>query len=322
MKKFYQTAAIIALAAIIFGAAFSIAGICIGGTVEAAGELVEIHSVHGIHFRFPFFWFGSDEKTDELTEEPFTEQIEVVGEHELEIHYTEDIEELQWDISYASVTVLPGEEFAIWGDNLDLELLESEVTGNMWYLSYNAEERWGWNWKEGLEIPSIKEATLYITIPAGKVLRYASIELGAGESYIEGLGVLSADLELGVGDVTLQSVEILEEGSIEVGVGSLELQSVGGNNLDIECGMGDIKGSVYLNGDTDIDCGMGNVELAVAGQESDYNYDVSCGMGSIKLGDHHSYTGASDAKLENGSSDTIYLDCGVGTITLIYRDKE
>ncbi len=332
MKRFYQATAIIALVAIVFGTVFSIAGVCVGGTVEAAGELVEVHGIRGFHFHFPFFWFGSKEETPiqreklelpaklEEPEAPVEERVELLGEHELELHYTEDIEELQWDISYASLTVLPGEEFAIWGDNLDQKLLESNVKGNMWYLSYHAEDSWGWNWKEGLEISPAEEAVFYITIPRGKVLQYASIELGAGKSYIEGIGIRSADLELGAGDVTIQSVEILEEGSIELGMGNLELQNVEGTNLDIECGMGSIQGSVRLDGDTEINCGMGNVELALIGRESDYNYDVSCGMGSITLGDHHSYIGISDASLENGARNTIYLDCGVGTITLLYRE--
>ena len=64
MKRFYKISAIVALTALIFGAAFSIAGVCIGGTVEAAGSLVEAYGIYGLHFHFPFFWFGSDQEVE------------------------------------------------------------------------------------------------------------------------------------------------------------------------------------------------------------------------------------------------------------------
>jgi len=343
MKRFYQIAAIIAACSLCVGFVVGLAGLCIGGTVDAAEKLVD---GRGIHFNFPFFWFGDDDEDDfeyswDVTEDTVDEVtisekwekddgIDDGIEEENENGYSitgnleEYIEELDWNIGYGKLTVKEGDSFSIQGKNLYENGFYSYVEDGVWYIDCELENSGfdlDWNWKSGFKASYTEHAFLEITIPKGKVFENAILSLGVGEAKLSDMTFEEAEIDIGFGNATFTNFTILEEGDISVGTGELKLVEFVGNDISIDCGVGTIKGNhCTLNGESELDCGVGSIGLELSGRKEDYNYEVNCDMGSVKIGEN-SFVGMNDTDINNEAENWIEMDCGMGSISIEFEKE-
>ena len=321
MKRFYRVTGILAGIALGCGIALSLVGVSMGGTVEAAEGLVRLP---GLHLDFPFVWFGSeDNRTPTTLTEEAGGRTEIswngMGDYDYAETYTRHIERLDWEIETGSVILEMGEEFSIRAKNVEEKDFSSYVEGDTWHLEYQEEgDNVNWILEEAVN-PAEESAQMVITIPEGRVLNEAKINLGAGVADFTGLEVEELKLEIGAGTARLQDLTVVEEGKLSVGMGELTLDGFDGHDISIHGGMGNVAVTGSLSGKTDIECGIGEIRMDLEASEEDYNYRVTCGIGNVEIGEE-SYTGVSDKKIDNGATDTIVMECGIGAIRLEFTE--
>lgn len=264
MKKFTKALLMLALAFFVSGAAFGIASLCAGFSMDEFVYMIEDGQLT----------IDNSAKWTEDIQRIVSDAVSPAGEFEW--FYT-DVESLKLEAGVADCTIIPydGEEWKVYGYQLPASFrckqngktLRISCGGRFWNLLGIGQEK----------------AQLELYIPEDQIVHEMKIDAGVGAIRVdEGIneGVLkceSMDLDCGVGDTDI-SVDIQEKLKIDGGVGRIWLTLSGkltDFNYDIDCGVGsiDIDGNHYAQlGDEyeidnhakkeiKIDCGVGSVEV-------------------------------------------------------------
>ncbi len=169
------------------------------------------------------------------------------------------------------------------------------------------------------------DATLRIGIPEGKVFEELSMEIGAADVQIE-TGLMASEIEiiLGAGDLTGDVSEApslkSDRMKLDIGAGHMAVTGVWAKELDLDCGAGEIELYESSTQNLDADCGVGSMVIEMLGKVTDYNYEVDCGIGEVVVGEN-SYNGLGETtKIQNGSENTMDIECGVGEIRVSFTE--
>lgn len=127
---------------------------------------------------------------------------------------------------------------------------------------------------------------------------------------------ISADAEAGL-------IELSEVGAKELSVktnaGEILADSFSAERLEAECGAGLITLDGEVTGAAEISCDIGEVLCTLSGGADAYNYEVECEVGEVLI-DGESYSGLNNKiKIDNGSSCEIGVDCGMGSIKIMFE---
>lgn len=156
-----------------------------------------------------------------------------------------------------------------------------------------------------------------ITLPKGRQFHTIDLEVGAGELTADSLLAQNLTVELGAGRTEIGSF-VCENAVISVGAGEVIIDNGMAEEMDLNVGMGDFQFAGEIIKELDADCGMGNMNLALSGEETDYNYAIDCGMGDVSVG-NTSYGGmVSGKEIDNNASVNCDLDCGMGNISIVF----
>lgn len=109
-----------------------------------------------------------------------------------------------------------------------------------------------------------------------------------------------------------------EKADFNVGVGNLQSSDFKSKEVIFECGVGNIDVEGEITKKASLTCGVGRIKLSLEGKEEDFNYNVNGGVGSIKVGSQKFSTMDSNKKIDNGASKDMSIDCGVGTIKVVF----
>lgn len=159
-----------------------------------------------------------------------------------------------------------------------------------------------------------KRGTVNIYIPKESQLDYVDIEMGMGSNEIKDVQIKELNLECGLGEAVLKNVAV-DKAYIEGGLGSIRARELVSQDLEITMGMGSVDIMGDLKNRVNIEGGMGELKLITTGQESDYNYKIIKGMGTVTINDER-YTSLEDIKINNGAPHNIYIEGGMGTISV------
>ena len=221
------------------------------------------------------------------------------------------------------------------------EYVRLAVSGNTDNLRYHVEEdglrivrKSNWTWRRvGVNRMSDK---VYLYLPKETSLDYADIELGAGSMESIGFIARDANIEVGAGEMDIESLTADNGAILSVGAGKIRIKNlvckatdldIGAGEIDIDnaevagdvnidLGMGNANIGGIIVGDLDVTCGMGNVILDMDDAEQDHNYKIDCSMGTVKVGSR-SYSGlGSEQTINNGSSSDFDIDCSMGNVTV------
>lgn len=283
MKKMTKVLLMLSLCFAIAGAAFGIAGICTGFTVEGFLQAVE---------NGDFSLEGPMAVTQGVSElisdtakgdmgSPHTDGglASGLGEgiRDIEQSYS-DIESVRLQLGAAKCRLIlwEEEEWLVKGDNLP-SVFTSEKKGNRLEISCT---------RSGLKLwQRDADAVLDIYIP-----KNVSLE--------------KVELEAGVGDVSVEEGFLICE------------------KLELQCGVGTCDIYADILGKAEIEGGVGEVHLTLAGKQQDYDYDLECGLGNIRIGENK-YDGAGiDRRIENGSDREIRLECGIGNVEIQFTEEQ
>lgn len=158
-----------------------------------------------------------------------------------------------------------------------------------------------------------------VFIPGDLLLKQLEIKAGAGEVEVNEIHAEEMRLDIGACTTSLKNVSA-DNMIINVGAGEVDLEGAEiADTITARVGMGEIDFEGIVGGNIDLDCGMGNVEFHNRGKAyDDYNYNVKCGAGNVEVGDF-SYSGLSTwKKIDNGSTKTMEIDCGMGNVEISF----
>ena len=336
MKKFTKGCLYTALVIFIIGAVICGVGGLLGGFRQLNG--MDIRELTGIPLVYKFgpngieygFRFWDDNDIDWRGYEKWQRINDNDGERILALT-ADTLRNLYIEVGACELHIEESED----------ECVRLAVGGNTDNLRYYVEENglrivrksnWTWRWA-GVNTVSDK---VYLYLPKETSLDYADIELGAGSMESIGLTARDVNIEVGAGEMNIDSLTADNGAILSVGAGKIRIKNlvcrttdldIGAGEMDIDnaevagdanidLGMGNVNIGGVIAGDLDVDCSMGTVILDLDDAEQNHNFDVECSMGEVKVGSH-SYSSLSSGVTTNNGSDSDYnIDCSMGTVTV------
>lgn len=214
----------------------------------------------------------------------------------------EDITELEMILGCCNVEISRRTDEKLCVDTSDLDFgdtgvsIRMETNGGKLKIYMEKEEKiW-----DVFQIHDRKNGfgTLYIEVPASERMEKITLQAGAADIMADGLCARKLELKVGAADCEIRDFDV-EALVAEVGAGDLELEGL-------------------CSGDVDLKCGAGETELALRGDEKDYNYSLKCGAGEIEIADQKCGGLAAVRDIDNGSSKTVEVTCGAGDVSITF----
>lgn len=209
-----------------------------------------------------------------------------------------EINAIEMELDCAELVVLEAldsTQIAVEAEIQDGDFYKNYVDNGVLYINYQLKKQ-----KNFFNRGKNENMRITLWIPKGKNFANVTLEVGAGNADMTAVA-LSCDvmeLEVGAGDVHMETIRI-------------------NNRLDVEVGAGKVKAARMDVKELNVECGVGKCEMGLSGKESDYNYSISCGIGKIKInGSEVRQIGASESKRHAEAIGTVNLSCGVGKIIL------
>ena len=172
---------------------------------------------------------------------------------------------------------------------------------------------------------ALEKQEVTITVPHNMKFDVLELFVGAGTAKLSNISSVydRAEIEVGAGKLTTETLTVENHIDIEVGAGSANILNLTAATANIECGVGKMSVKGAVEGDTSIECGVGHIEMYLDAAESDYNYDIDCGIGTVLInGSKRGGLFASNANMVNaGAKGNIKLECGVGKVELITQKR-
>lgn len=203
---------------------------------------------------------------------------------------------------------------------VDLEIRQSDafsVESNLKYLTVSEENgvlKIVEETKVGVTY-NVPKLTLYV--PSSTVFESASITTGAAKLTADTFTSKSLHLQLGAGDVRIESLNATSKAVIEGGAGKITVNGGTLKDLDLEMGVGELNLASVLLGDSDLTLGVGESNLTLIGNRDDYKVDIEKGLGSITV-DGKSVTDFGSSG--NGQNDVNIIG-GVGNINVVFSGE-
>lgn len=223
--------------------------------------------------------------------------------------FTEDIEELELEISAAKVTVS--------AENCD------KITVSTNLKNLTAKESGGkLTVKEKQSFITVTHSDAYIelVLPSDLVFDKVDIDGGAGRLEIKSLRTLKLDLDLGAGEALINALDVSSSADIDGGAGSLTVTDSVINNFDLDMGVGELKLEALLGGGCEISLGVGEADITLLGGRENYKLVLEKGIGEIYVDGER----VGNTKIGDGAC-KVDIDGGIGEINVRFSgidDKE
>ncbi len=291
MRKFIKFCIITACIMLFIGLVLGIGGIANGGGYEViqmarSGELTFNHE----DFDWKFL------KQDDYEVLYDIEEVNIFSK-EKEI-FTGDISKIQ-----IAEEILPKMEIILGGGTLEIRDSGDE---RIYLEAKNAEQLQAYADGDILKLKAIgrkigkEEMKIYLFVPADVTYESIDLEVGAGLLQISNLQCKELEAGVGAGELRVNRITVNGDADFSVGAGHIQAQA-------------DVLGNLM------VECSMGEADLALSGNEEDYDYEISCAAGKIKLGSR-SFQGMSAKKeIDNGADRDMKLDCALGAINISFE---
>lgn len=216
-----------------------------------------------------------------------------------------DIQELKLDINATQLVITEGDVFSVQSNNKYLKVSEQ---GNL--LEITETERHYTN--------TSNKIRLEICIPTGTTFKKVDIFTGAGQVNVDRLAAENLYLELGAGQVQIETLEATRSSKINGGAGQVIVNDGTLHNLDLDMGVGELRIKSALTGDCDLDMGVGATYLNLVGSIDDYRIELDKGVGAATLEGES----LSDGAVRGSGTNKIDIDGGVGEIRISFAEKD
>lgn len=162
---------------------------------------------------------------------------------------------------------------------------------------------------DGERISGAIHATVFVPVPSHSL----DANLGRGPCEITGLDLASADVNLGLGDLSLSQCS--GKWDINVGKGDAAVYGLSGT-LDINVGMGRLK-MAEVSGSADINDGLG----AISAERCQGKFDLNAGKGDVTWenaqgGSLAANAGLGSIHVRGGGGDELEINAGLGKVVV------
>ena len=217
----------------------------------------------------------------------------------------ENIENLDIDISAATLEIKNGKDLSVESNHNYLKVKEKDGT----LVISDEKPFWVFN---------VSGVKVILTVPYDKVFDKASVSAGAGRVSIESLSANTLDLDFGAGEVDIENLVGASKAEINGGTGKLTVRDGALCDLDLDMGVGALYLTSRLSGKCELDYGVGETHLVLLGTSEEYQIDFDKGLGSATLEGKE----MSDGSVYGTGDSKIYIDGGVGSVSISFRDYE
>ena len=223
---------------------------------------------------------------------------DVVGEMK-SYDVTETVKRLEIDLSGARLTIKTGDRFVVESNHKYLKV----ETGDSALTIKEDQPAFGFH-SEGAQV--------ILTVPEDFTFESVIISAGAGAIKADALLAERLSLDLGAGEVDIETLTATAKASINSGAGELKISGGELADLDLDIGVGEANLKSCLTGDCSIDYGVGELNLTLVGAQEDYCITMDKGLGTaiingVKMEDDTVY----------GSGETtVEVDGGVGELKI------
>lgn len=232
---------------------------------------------------------------------------ESIGEmHSLDLESEELPDTLYIDIAAAKLTVKIG-------DSLKVETNNKKIYCTLRSGTLKIEEKSKGSFSA--INTDLYKSELILTLPKDLVLKKAEINSGAGRIHIEDLNAKDISLDLGAGEVVIDSITAENEAEISGGAGRIEIKDATFGEIDVDHGVGELIMTAKVISGGSVDCGVGQITLKLLGGKDNYYIDVEKGIGSIKIDGANA---ENDSTHGSGSS-RIEINGGVGAVDIVFE---
>lgn len=347
MKKFTKIALIISLVAFLLGTGACAVGAGLGFSLSQFRDAAD----YGIFNISSYFWndrdfdndfdldWGNetDWEEDEVLEDETDWEDEAVIEDDTDWE-DEDRSGADWTKDTYTFEADKIKDLDIEFDSGQLEIVESESDSEIGVvleyksiienstrkltceedngvLKIDEDSKRKWN--------NLKKAYIILKLPKNKMFDEVDINTGAGITYLKhDLNAKDVKIEIGAGEVSgSNSIHAEDKLKLTVGAGVVSLNQLSAKNIDVDCGIGETTIKNVASEKLKILCGMGSVRVKLTDTETDYDYKIQCGVGSVSIGDSN-YSGLGRSKkIDNNSSKTVDIDCGLGDVEIDFTEK-
>lgn len=159
------------------------------------------------------------------------------------------------------------------------------------------------------------DPVLTLFIPEQTVFKKAEITTGAGRLTADILAAEILQLELGAGEVTIDTLSATSKADIDGGAGKITIGTGTLCNLDLDMGIGQLNLTSAIIGKSEMDMGVGETNLVLIGSRDDYALDIEKGIGSIAVDGKD----ISDFGSSGNGQNRIDINGGVGAIRITFK---
>ena len=157
------------------------------------------------------------------------------------------------------------------------------------------------------------EGKIIIYLPEDtKLLDEVNIDVDAGIVSIDNLYTRKLDLDLGTGEMMVDSLIVSDETKISGGAGEINIKSGKINNIDLDLGIGEAHINSNITGNSKINTGIGELNLILTSSLENYRMDFEKGIGKISLNGNSILDNVSVGTGEN----YIKISGGIGEIKI------
>lgn len=217
---------------------------------------------------------------------------------------SQNIARLEIDLSAAELVIQSGDEFRVESDHKYLSVQDENGC-----LTVTEEKRSFFSFSDAAQV--------IVTVPTGMVFDDAQITTGAAAVTIERLETDTLRLELGAGEVIIDSLTANAKAEIEGGAGRLVIRDGCLYQLDLDMGAGKLELTAAILGRSSINYGVGATDLVLLGTAEDYRIDLDKGLGSATIDGNEMRDGSVYGDGEN----KLEIDGGVGALKVTFRDN-
>ncbi len=212
-----------------------------------------------------------------------------------------EIRVLEVNINAADFKVKQGEDFLVESNLKHLAVEEKDGV-----LSLEETKKFG---------GAYRGASLTLYIPADITFEKIIVRTGAGKLTVERLSSGTVELDLGAGEVIIESLIATSCATIDGGAGKITV--VGGelHNLAVDMGVGQLHLTSALTGDCSFDLGVGESNVTVIGDRENYKLHLEKGIGGITV-DGKSVP---DLKEQGSKENSIEISGGIGAVNLNFE---
>ncbi len=214
-----------------------------------------------------------------------------------------DIKNLEVKINAADFTIKQGESFSV-----ESNLKHLTVEDKNGVLTIKETKKFG---------STYTGAVLTLYIPVDTVFEKANITTGAGRLTVDYLSAGTMNLELGAGEVTIDTLIGTSDVDIDGGAGKITISGGALHNLDLDMGVGQLNLTSALTGESDFDLGIGESNITIIGNKDNYKLDIEKGIGNITIDG----TSVSNVKGQGNGDNGIEISGGIGAINVKFKES-